>query len=276
MEQILFNRMVIWGFEEYADIFREAWKFNQSLPKDSDVFRIVGLNVRQNWHLIESDRDLKKPEIVEQVFAYGIPDVAMAEVIIREFVRKGEKALIYTSVQHAFTDFESIHYTDSAEKTGLDDTRRTGNIVHDQIGDRSATVLMHGPWPYERAQLLAVFPANGVFDSLLDEMPPEQQRIGLKITGTELADISAGRSDYAYKHDGLKFSDVCDGYILTGPIQQYEVVSPIPDFITADTLEAAIRNFPGPNVVEEIDEVELNEYIAGLLANRKKYLERFK
>ena len=200
----------------------------------------------------------------------------MAETIIHEFVRKHEKALIYTSIQHAFTKFETKHYTENAEKTELADTRRTGNIVYDEIGEKSATVLMHGPWPYERAQLLAVFPANGVFDALLDELPPERQRIGLSISDTDLGEIAAGRSDYSYKHERLILSDMVDGYILTGPILQYEAVTPISGFITVENVEAAIANFPGPNVEDEIDEVALNEYITGLLENRLKYFERFK
>ena len=276
VNQILFNRMVIWGYQEYADLFETAWELNRNLPEDSVPFRIVGLNVRQNWELVESERDLKKPEIVAQVFSAGIPEVEMAEVIIREFIRKREKALIYTSIHRAFTDLETVHYTESAEDTGLSDTRRTGNIIHDEIGDRSATVLMHGPWPYQRAQLLSVFPANGVFDSLLEELPVERREMGLKVAGTELGDIRIGRSDFAYKHDGLTLSDVCDGYILTGPIVEYEVVRPISGFITKENLAVAVRDFPGPTVVEEINEVELNEYIQGLLQNRLKYLERFK
>jgi hypothetical protein len=276
VDEVLFNRMVIWGYQEYADLFRTAWELNHGLPEDSTPFRIVGLNVRQNWELVASERDLKKPEIVAQVFAEGIPEVKMAEVIIREFIRKREKALIYTSIHRAFTDFETVHYTESAKDTELSDTRRTGNIIHDEIGDRSATVLMHGPWPYERAQLLSIFPANGVFDSLLEELPPERQQFGLKVAGTELGDVRIGRSDFAYKHDSLTLSDVCDGYIVTGPIIEYEVVHAIPNFITQENLAVAIRDFPGPTVVEEIDEVELNKYIEGLLQNRLKYLERFK
>ncbi len=276
VEQVLFNRMVIWGYQEYADLFRTAWELNRNLPGEAPPFRIVGLNIRQNWELIESERDLKKPEIVAQLFANGVPEVAMAEVIIKEFIQKREKALIYTSIHRAFTDFETVHYTESAEETGLSDTRRTGNIIFDEIGDKSATVLMHGPWPYEKAQLLSVFPANGVFDTLLDELPADRQQLGLMVSGTELADIAIGRSDFAYKHDKLTLSDVCDGYILTGPIIEYKVVTPIPAFITPVNIAEAIRNFPGPKVTEEIDDIELNSYISGLLANRLKYLQRFK
>lgn len=276
VKQILFNRMTIWGYQEYADLFRTAWELNQNLPEGAEPFRIVGLNVRQNWEVVESERDLRKPEIVAQVFADGIPEVAIADAIRREFIRKGEKALVYVSVRHAFTDFETIHYTENAEKTGLDETRIAGNIIHDEIGERSATIMMHGPWPYQRAQLLAVYPANGVFDSLMEDLPEDRRFVGLQIKGTELAEISAGRSDYAYKYNNQKLGDLCDGYILTGPIVKYEVVTPIPEFITEGNIDEALRNFPGPTVVEDVDVAGLNEYIAGIAANRAKYLERFK
>ena len=274
VKQILFNRMVIWGFQEYADVFKAVWKLNREIESEGEPFRIVGLNVQQNWQFVESERDISKPEIVAKVFEEGIPDEYMADVIRREFINRDKKALIYMGMQHAFTDFVAIQYQENAEKNQLGETRRTRNIIHDLIGDRASTVLMHSPWPYKRAQLLAVFPANGVFEGLFEELPQEMHNAGFRIDGTELDDFAAGRSDFAYKYDGLKLKDMCDGYILVGPIGEYAMVTPILEFINEGNIEQANFNFPGANV-EDISAQEMNEYIIGLLENRRKYLERF-
>ncbi|MBT3273100.1 MAG: hypothetical protein HN368_08110 [Spirochaetales bacterium] len=275
VEKILFNRMVIWGFQEYADIFKKAWDLNRTLPEDSPPFRIIGLSVRQNWSMVESEKDMRDPEIVSQVFATGIPDVVMADVIRKEIINKDEKGLIFVSSQHAYTAFEAKEYTENAAESGLSDTRRGGNIIYDLIGNRSATVLMHGPWPYKKAQLLSVFPADGVFDKLIDDLPEDRQSVGLLVTSPELIDIRAGRSDYSYEYDGLKLSDMCDGYILLGPINEYEVVSPIADFITEDNIATTIANFPGA-APGDITVEEMNDYIASLTTNRKTFLAKFR
>ena len=271
---VLFNRMVIWGFQEYADVFRVAWELNRGLKPGETPFRIVGLNVHQNWQVVESERDVNKPEILAQVFEEGIPDAFMADVIQKEFIGRGKKALIYVGMQHAFTDFVAIQYRENAEKNELSETRRLGNIIYDSIGEDASTVMMHSPWPYKRAQLLAVFPANGVFEKLFEELPPEAHQVGFPVDGTTIEEFAAGRSDFAYKYDGLKLSDMCDGYLLFGPIEGYEMVTPILNFINDGNIDRANTNFPGANV-ESISVEDMNTYIVGLLDNRKKYLERF-
>ncbi len=178
-------------------------------------------------------------------------------------------------MQHSFTAFETKEYTENAEESGLGDTRRAGNIIYDLIGDRAGTVLMHGPWPYDKAQLLSVFPADGVFDSLMDDLPVEQRTAGLLVTSPELVDIRAGRSDYSQDYSNLKLSDMCDGYIITGPINEYEMVEPIADFITEENIATAMSDFPGTNP-GEISVEDMNKYIAGLLENRKTFLRKFK
>lgn len=274
VHRILFNRMVIWGFEEYADVFRIAWALNREIEADEKPFRIVGLNVHQQWEFVESERDISKPEVIAKVFEEGIPDAHMAQVIKREFINRDKKALIFLSLQHAFTDFVAVQYGENAEKNQLAETRRAGKIVYDLIGDRASTVLMHSPWPYKRAELLAVFPANGVFESVFEELPQEFHRAGFLIDGSDLDDLAAGRSDFAYKYDGLKLKDMCDGYIIVGPIEDYQMVTPIDGFIDEDNIDRANRDFPGANV-EDISAQEMNDYIVGLLDNRKKYIERF-
>ena len=274
VHEILFNRMVIWGYEEYAGLFEAAWRLNASLDDGDKPFRIVGLNLLLDWNLLVEERDMRKPEVVAQLYANGIPDVFIAETIMDEFVRKGEKALIYTSMEHAFTGFESADYVENAKKMNLADSRRAGNIVYDNIGNRAATVLFHSPWPDRRAQTLISFPLDAAVDRLLEELPEESRFFGVDVIGTPFGALDADRNDFARGQDDVTLADMCSGYIATGLFKEWTPTAPIPGFINDANFEAAVRDFPGPNI-ESTTVEEMNSYISGVADSRAKLVERF-
>lgn len=72
----------------------------------------------------------------------------MADVIIKEFIDKGEKALIYCGINHGYTKYKQPYfYNDNEEQlVGLIDDR-AGNIIYDKIGGKSMTIFLHSPWP---------------------------------------------------------------------------------------------------------------------------------
>ncbi|MDQ5844640.1 MAG: ChaN family lipoprotein, partial [Acidobacteriota bacterium] len=46
---LIFEQAASWGYKEYQDIYRAAWKLNRSLPKRAPRFRVVNLNYKPNW-----------------------------------------------------------------------------------------------------------------------------------------------------------------------------------------------------------------------------------
>jgi hypothetical protein len=274
VQEVLFNRMVLWGFKEYVELFRTAWKVNSERGDGEAPFRIVGLSVPVSWEYLVDERDMKKPEVIAQVYDQGIPDVFMAETIIREFVQKDVKALIYVSLQHAFTKFIVTEYAKSARDIGLADDRRAGNIVFDRIGEKAATVIFHAPWPDNRAQTLVTHPVEGALDKLMEEIPEEMYFAGFDTNGTPFGELDSERNDFAKGHEDLIFGDICDGYIITGPIAGYEPVGQIPGFVDEKNLAEAILRFPGPNI-DPITVEEMNTYIGSILESTKAIFDRF-
>jgi hypothetical protein len=274
VNEVLFDRMVIWGFKEYADLFREAWRFNRTLRQDQPPFRIVGLNVYQYWEFLEKQRDINNLEVVSKIFSDGIPDEYMADTIRKEFVAKKEKALIYIRLQHAFTRYISTQYKANAEKLGLEETGRAGNIVHKLIGDRAATILLHSPWPNSRSQTLTAFPADGVIDRVIDELPENQKRAGFKMEGTPFGALRVGANDFSTGYKQLTLQELCDGYVILGPFSEYKAVTAIPNFITDANIEEAIRNFPGESLTE-ISVEDMNVYLTTITANVANLMENF-
>lgn len=274
VHEILFNRMVLWGYQEYADIFRYAWELNSGLPEDSPPFRIVGLNVPIRWDKLENERDMRDPEVIARVYENGVPDIFMAETILEEFVRKDRKALVFTSLQHAFTSFVVEPYAEKAREMELPDDRRAGNIVYDRVGNAAATVLFHSPWPYKRAQALVTRPVEGTFGRLIPVLPEDMRFAGFDTAGTPFGELDAERNDFAEGYDNLVLQDLCDGYIITGPISSYETVTPIPGFIDEDNIDEALLRFPGPNV-DPVPVEEMNTYIANVVDSTQKIMDRF-
>ena len=243
---ILIDWIPTWGYQEYIDIFRAAWEVNRGLLGGAPRFRIVGLNVRQNWELLKTDRDARDPATVRRILAFGIPDAHMAEVILRELAADGGKSLVFCGTQHAFTRFRSREYEKSASEMKLSETRRAGNIVFDRIGGRAFTVLLHAPWPDRSARGGLAWPAGGLIDALIEKLPADGREAGWDTAGTPIGAVAVTSASYLSGYRSLALSDLCDGYVIQGPLADYRAVTPIADFVPADKAEQAVRNFPGP------------------------------
>ena len=126
---ITFDWLVTWGYQEYIDLYKAAWQANRDRPPGARPFRVVGLNVRQHWESLRSDTDASNPKTIASIYADGIPDAHMAQVIDGMFVKKGEKALIYCGTQHIFTRYRSREYETNAAAMKLSETRRAG-LLH--------------------------------------------------------------------------------------------------------------------------------------------------
>ena len=274
-EQILFNRLVIWGYQEYADLFRTAWEVNRNKGSGEEPFRIIGLNVRQNWEHLRTQDDIEDPEVIRKVISNGIPDVYMAQVIRKEFITPGEKGVVYTNAQHAFTDYTNTAYAEKALSQGLDDNRRTGNIIHDEIYERAATVLLHSPWPDSKAGTGLAYPANGIIDDLIKRLPEERTFLGFDIAGTPLGAQRIYTSSYIDGYPQITFADLCDGYIILGPMSAYVPVTAIEGFINSGNIDRALEQFPGPKEEEEISVADMNDFIAGSVNYYREIFKKF-
>ena len=272
---IAFEWIVTWGFQEYMDIFKAAWQLNSALPAGASPMRIVGLSVRQNWEFLKTEEDAKNPETLAKIMANGIPDAHMAAVIEREFLRKGQKALVYCSIQHAFTRYRSKEYEKNAAAAKLSETRRAGNIVFDRIGSKAFTIYVHSPWMDASSQNGTVYPVDGMVDALIDALPAEKKYAGFNLAGTPLGELAVRASSYASGYQSLRLSDLCDGYVILGPISEYRAVTPIPDFVPVDGVDYAIRNFPGAKPAE-LSREDLNQAIVKDAETMAQMLSRFK
>lgn len=244
---VLFNWSPFWGYREYADIFRAAWTLNRSLPEGSRPFRIVGLNARADWSHITCRSDRDDPEKMKLVWEKGDPGEFMAATIMGEFVEKNEKALVFSSLRHAFTDYRQPRVDPATlEFLGFDENGM-GNIIFGLIGKRAKTVLLHAPWTsakgYDHPR---VYPVDGMVDALLAALPSFYQHVGFDVKDTPFGSLPAKKTLYRYGYKKFSFSDICDGYVCQGALSTYSGVTPIENFITDGNLEEAKRQSPDP------------------------------
>jgi len=245
--EMLWREWPWWGFKEYADIFRAAWQFNSALPDGAPPFRVFGLNATQDWSHVWSEEDRRDPETARKVWPEGDSDEVMAATILSEFVEKGEKALIYSGINHAYTEYRQPIVDGSTGEFLRFNGGRMGNRVFDEIGKRCVTVFLHSPWPpAENYSAPWVLAADGVVDAVIEALPGELRRAGFDVSGTPFATLGGETGWWKHGYDGFTLADYCDGYVIQGPLYDYEGVSLIDGWFTEDNRVEAIEQLANP------------------------------
>ena len=239
---ITFNQFVLWGYREYVDIYKAAWQLNHTLPAGKRKFRILGLNDSPDWSFVKKPEDRDNGMIMQKVWKGGGENL-WAQTILDSVVAKGEKALIYSGMHHAFSEYEQP--VCDREKFIRFEDQRMGNFVFRKIGKRSITIFLHGPW-YNAAgyDQPLVFPVDGVIDQVMGEMESKYQRVGFDTRGTPFGKLPGETSIYKHGYSNFALEMFCDGYVYQGPFSKYEGVTPIKGFINESNLKKASMNTP--------------------------------
>lgn len=239
---LMFKNMVDWGYIEYIDLYRAAWRFNRSLPKSATHFRIINLGYTPNWRFRQEEMT---PELWKKVWHKGDPDEYMAKVIISEFVEKGRKALIYMGKHHAFTRYRQPVYDVPTNTLYRFEDRRTGNLVYARVPARVFNIVLHSPFPALSGYGQRVLPVHGVIDQLMRGV--KDTRVGFDVVGSPFGNLRDSRTFYSYGYADFKLSDFCDGYIFQRPLAKYEAVTVDEKFVTESNLAEAISRLASPN-----------------------------
>jgi hypothetical protein len=242
---ITFNQFVLWGYKEYIDIYKAAWQLNQFLPQGKRKFRILGLNDSPDWSFVKTQEDKDNGDIKRKVWRGGGENL-WAQTILDSVVAKGGKALIYSGIHHAFSEYKQP-ICDGAKFIRFED-RRMGNFVFQKIGKRAITIFLNGPWynalGYDQP---FVYPADGIIDEVMGEMEPKYQRVGFDTRSTPFGKLTGETSIYRQGYNNFTLEMFCDGYIFQKPFSKYEGVTPIKGFINESNLEKARTQTPDPS-----------------------------
>lgn len=242
-KEITFKSLWHWGYKEYIDIYRKAWELNNSLPKDTKKFKIFGIQEVIDFSYVKTEEDLNNPEVMSKVFAgsfeFNEEEGYSANAIVREVLYFNEKAIIHCGIHHAFTSYYQPTY--SEEKKGFGGNlqkERMGNLIKNEIGNRTMTIFLHGPWYSKGGYSKQVLPVDGVLDSIFSSKNNKKYiSFGVDTEHTPFGNLRGENSLYKYGYDNFKLEDFCDGYIFLKPIKEYNPVTPIPNFIKPEQVE---------------------------------------
>lgn len=240
--EIMFREFVAWGYREYVDIFKAAWRVNRSAPPGRAPFRVIGINDSPDWSFIETPEDRDKHEIMKRVWKGG-GEHLWAETIL-DAVGAGEKVLVHCGIHHAFTAYRQpkVH---NGEFIVFSEPPRCGNHVYEALGERTVTVYLHAPWNgCEGYGSTMRHPADGIIDALMLATGPRP--VGFDIAGGPFGELRIENAVYRHGYEDFKLSDFCDGWIYTKPISEFEGVTPIEGWISERNLAFARAQFPNP------------------------------
>jgi len=259
--QIAFNQYVLWGYGEYVDIYKVAWKLNRQLSKDKRRFRILGVNCSADWSFLQKQEDFDNPEVMAKIWR-GCSEAQWGKVILDEVVAKGEKALVYSGIHHAFTEYRQPIINQAKLSFIRFGELRMGNYVYNAIGKRAITIFLHATWPSaEGYGKPRVYAADGYIDEAMAEMEPSLRRTGFDTRGTPFGTLPGRTSLYKYGYDQFTLSTFCDGYIYQLPLSSYQGVTPIKKFVNQSNLAVAQAQVGDPKLRQASVE-EFNQAIA--------------
>ncbi|SYZ72653.1 conserved hypothetical protein [Candidatus Zixiibacteriota bacterium] len=234
-KEIMFRFSVDWGFQEYMDTFKVAWEINQKLTGDQK-FHVIGLNDSHRWYLLQKPEDWRNPEIMKKVMA-DYDEQIWADLILRETIMKGNKALIYSGLNHAFTEYRFPLYRNNRLEGYVD---KMGNFVFQKAQKRAITVSTHVPWLSDNPDIW-VQPVDGAIDAIMRTIPEEYRYVGFDAKNSPFGELTSTDSSFRHGYDNFNLGIFCDGYIYEIPFEKFEMVSPIPEFINESNLNEARR-----------------------------------
>ena len=240
---LLFKWGSYWPYKEYLDLYKTAWALNRSLSEDAPKFRIVHLDYRVDWTLITEGTPASR---LSKVFYKGERDVHMADVILREIVDKGQKALIFAGQQHAATHFYHPRYDFTKKKFLHFNKRVMGHLVYRRMPGRVFNICLHYPWPTLKSLTEFNYPVGGVIDTIMKEF--EDKRVGFDVRNSPFGKLRDDSAFYSAGRDNFKLSDFCDGYVFQKHIADYEGCEVDPLFVTEENLKEAIDYLPNPRL----------------------------
>ncbi len=237
----------IWGYREYVDILKSAWKLNIKLSDKQRKFRIIGLNIKSDWFWVKTKEDRKNPDIMNKVWKNEDGDSFMARTIIEEIIDKNEKALIYAGSYHTFTKYHQPDYNVHKKKLVRFNEKRMGNIIFRKIGNKTFNIYLHGHWRNAKGwSEQYVYPVDGVIDTLMKKIPEQYRYVGFDVMNTTFGELKAETSFFKYGYDNFTLKDFCDGYIYLAPLSELKDVMWIENFVNESNIEEVKLLHPDP------------------------------
>ena len=203
-----------WGFTEYAETHRAAWRLNRDLPADAPKFRLIGIDNDWRQHEVwnpQRDRVQAFRERLER-------EQHMTQIIKTECLEKNVKALVHIGRDHTYTKF------------GI----RLAKVLTDDYGSRVKQVVLHTAWASRDGRA----PITGVLERLAFRAGGGQA-IGFDIIDSPLNVLSDRTFVHWERRPKATLADFAQSYVFLKPIDDLHGMTWMTDFITDENFEQA-------------------------------------
>lgn len=240
--EMMFTYNVAWGYKEYVEVYKAAWKLNRSLPEDARKFRILNLSYIFKW---EKFTGVRNQESMKLVFDKGTIDKFRAEMIEKEIINKNEKILALVGTPHAYTRYGSPFYKYNGDNFCDFDFDWLGNRLYKKYPGRVFSILLHQAFTRKENGIYSpVSPADGAVERLMAQN-------GNKPAGLDLIDTPPGKlPDHSINsecYEDFTLEQLFDGYIFLEPLKKLEGCTVVDNFVNEENIGQALKNFPDPD-----------------------------
>ena len=244
-EGIARSALFRWGlrhhfaYVEYLDILRSVWGVNQTRDPGSPILRVVALDYDIDIDAVTDSADLLSPYAWEHLRPRGPASRHMAEVLLREFVDKGQKALVLTRTVHALTRLRRRPHSinDQIDREIVDGrVVGCGNHVYSAIADQAATVLIHQPFTAGGEHGFFTLPADGYLDAAFAHPNKPHFPIAFDVSSGPIGRLSCSTSA-----DGGDISQFAHGWVFLETASDLEGPTPLQGLIDDGNLAEARR-----------------------------------
>ncbi|RPJ05210.1 MAG: hypothetical protein EHM28_12555 [Spirochaetaceae bacterium] len=258
VNRVLSNCYALFAYQEYADLFQEAWKINHGRLRGAPAFRIIALNIKIDYlNLLTNSSD---PEIVNKALnnTNTVQEDFMYSVIEKEIINPDRKALIFINYNYCIKKNVNDVRRQFYQQYKLEYHGTPASLACEKLGNKAAVVLVHNPWIRNDENFS--FPLEGHFDAILRELPQSKQKIGFDLTGSPFEKITV-TAFVAPGVTNVPFGDLVDGYIFLGPLSSYEGPTPIANYVTEDNIDE-LKKFLNPDTADNVTPEKLQELLA--------------
>jgi len=287
-KQLLFQRSVVWGYQEYLEILRQAWQVNR---ESSGSLRVIGLQIRQDFSQILTQQDLQDPQKLRSLMNNGIPDRQMADNLLRFLDPEEPKStLVFILREQGFPRLDLPLYVQQMEGLGYPGEVQFARLIYQAGFHHVLSLTFHSPWPSNLTRNRSEFPADGAIDAALDIWESQRTRssdsreskgypIGFLFQGAfRTLPIQRSLFNFGFTgkgEDRLELIQAFDGTLVLERIHRLTGAQPIPQFITQENLGMAIEWFPGPTPTQA-QPSEIMNFMQRYGQNRERVVREFR
>jgi hypothetical protein len=221
-----------WGFEEYWNVLRTAWKLNSNLKPNEQKLRVVGIDSELDWTNFAlvfngGDDGIQNVSFVEKFRIFTVApdfikmlcrDELMARNIEKEAIEKNDKCVVWVGCNHSFVNYGQGIF--DRDMKFIRFNNRMGVMLWQKYKNDIFQIVLHSPFSFSDDLLNKVIFENGLAP------------IGFTVENSPFAMLRDSTKDYYTNMPTVSFSDIAQGYLYFMPFDSTKHCSWVPDYIS--------------------------------------------